>query len=225
MFWLGWGKKLKETVSKTFIRNNYLNKVETTLQSVNSKVDFHDNIVAKREAFVDIVGNGNTNIPNLIYLKQQDTLGAFRLYIKDFNAGRWEIEWIKKPPLWNEVDVAIDEIHINTTRLENNVITFNDTNQFQGWNNVRIPSTAQTNQLNNVHFKDINKPTFMYVFMRLNAKLGGRILKRVIPTSFGFEKQFLEMEFVVNLTLPTKDIKDNIKAQELKESFNSIGGK
>lgn len=225
MFWLGWGKKLKETVSKTFIRNNYLNKVEIPLQSVRSKIDFYDNVVAKREAFVDVVGNGPTNIPNLSYLKQQDTLGCFRIFIKDFDNGRWDIEWIKKPTLWNDNDVAVDEIHINTTRLENNVVTFNDTNGFQGWNNVRIPATAQTNQLNNAHFKDITKPTFMYVFMRLNAKLGGRVLKRVIPTSFGFEKQWLEMEFVVNYTPTTKDIKDNIKVQELKESFNTIGGK
>lgn len=224
MFWLGWGKIVKEKISKKFIRDNYLNTKEQGLQIVNSLVDFKSNVVAKNELFVDRVGVGNTNVPNISYIKQQDTLGVFRIFINDFNAGRWNIEWIKKPSLWNDNDIAIDEIHINTTRANNNFVEFNDTNGFQGWNNVKIPATATSNQLNNEHFKDINKETFWYVFMRLNAKLGGRVLKRVIPTSFRFEKQYLEMEFSVNLTLPTKEVKE-IKPIELKETFFIKGDK
>lgn len=206
VFWFGIKEKIKNSISKKYVDDNFLSKTNPDLQLVNSKIDFKDNIVAKREAFVDIVGNGATNIPNLDYLKKQDTLGVFRLYIHDFNDGRWNIEWIKKPILWNDNDIAIDEIHVNTTKLENNVLSFTTQNGFQGWNNVRIPATAATNQLNNAIFKDLNKPTFLYVFMRLNSKLGSRILKRVIPTSFGFEKQYLELEFSVNLILPTTKI-------------------
>lgn len=219
VFWFGLKTKIKNAISKKYVDDNFLSKTNPNLQTVASKVDFNDNIVAKREAFVDIVGNGGTNIPNLNYIKAKDTLGMFRVFIKDYNRGRWDVEWIKKPTNWNDSDIAIDEIHISTSRIENNNLVFNS-GGFQGWNNVRIPATAETAQLNNEHFKNNTKPCIWYIYIRLNQKLGGRTIKKSCFASFGYEKQHLEMEFSVNLTLPTKEIKKD-KPVELVDSFFS----
>ena len=54
------------------IENGYLKKEGGTLQIVRNNADFYANVVFKNEAFVDRVGNGNTNIPNKQYVDTKD---------------------------------------------------------------------------------------------------------------------------------------------------------
>lgn len=209
VFWLGWTKKLKEAVSEKFVKKNYLNKVQREeLQTVQSLVDFHNNIVAKREAFVDIVGSGDTNIPNLAYLKQKDTFGMIRIWIANIDQGKWQIEWIKKPSKWNDNENAIRTLHINTTYLNNGNLDFTTNAGFQEWNNFRIPNYATTNQINNVHFKDNTKLVFVYFYVVLAEKLGGRTLKVSQPLASKYDRTNWEFIIPVNMVSTTKDIRN-----------------
>lgn len=208
VFWLGWTKKLKEAVSEKFVKKNYLNKVQREeLQTVQSLVDFHNNIVAKREAFVDVVGNGDTNIPNLRYLKQKDTFGIIRFWLSDINSGRWRIDWIKKPSYWMDNWIVANVIHINTTYIENNIIKFcanpngRETYSFQEHLNLTLPNTAISNQFNNDIFKDQRKPVFIYLYLVLNEKLGGRTLKVSVPCFSGYDKTNWEITIPVNMNI------------------------
>lgn len=198
-FWLGWGKAVKEKITKTFLKQNYLNKQETGLQSVRGLVDFQQNIVAKREAFVDIVGAGDTNVPNLRYLKQKDTLGILRLWISDVNAGQWKIEWVKKPSNWNDNENAIRTLHINTTYLNNGNLEFTTNTGFQEWSNFRIPNYATSSQINNEHFKDQSKLIFVYFYVVLVDKLGGRTLKISQPLASKYDRTNFEFIIPVNM--------------------------
>lgn len=220
VFWLGWGKKIKDSVDKLFVKQNYLSKTDTPLQTINSKIDFRDNGVFKKELFVDVVGAGRTNVPNMEWIRANDTLGVFRIYISNYNEGRFNLEWIKKPSLWNNNDIAIEELHLNTTYTEVNRgdnVRLTTSQGFQGWNNVRVPGTAQSNQLNNATFKDNIKNTKVYWFMRLHPRLGGRTLKLNTQASFTFEKQYLEWTVVVNYTPPTKQKPEPIKYYDMNQ--------
>lgn len=198
-FWLGWGKVVKDKITKTFLKQNYLNRKETNLQSVQGLVDFKNNIVAKREAFVDIVGAGNTNIPNLKYLKQKDTFGLMRIWISNIEQGKWEIEWIKKPTLWNDRENAIKTLHINSTYLNNGNLELTTNSGFQEWNNFRVPNYATSQQINNEHFKNNDKLVFVYFYVVLVPKLGGRVIKLSQPLASKFDRTNFEFIIPVNM--------------------------
>ena len=54
------------------IENGYFRKEGGGLQIVRNRADFYANAVFKNEAFVDVVGNGNTNIVNKQYVDTKD---------------------------------------------------------------------------------------------------------------------------------------------------------
>ena len=60
-------QRVQELENNTLkLNNNY------QLQIVHHGVDFYENIVCKKEAFVDVVGNENTNITNKQYVDTKD---------------------------------------------------------------------------------------------------------------------------------------------------------
>ena len=72
VFWFGWTKKLKNIFTKKEADTLYLQKGQTGLQEVNSLVDFRNNIVCKRNGYVDYVDtNGPTSMINKRYLEEQ----------------------------------------------------------------------------------------------------------------------------------------------------------
>ena len=72
VFWFGWAKKLKNIFTKQQADQYYLQKDITQLQQVRGRVDFQDNIVCKRNGYVDHVDtNGPTSMINKRYLEEQ----------------------------------------------------------------------------------------------------------------------------------------------------------
>lgn len=72
VFWFGWAKKLKNIFTKQQADTYYLQKNSNQLQQVNGLVDFHNNIVCKRNGYVDYVDtNGPTSMINKRYLEEQ----------------------------------------------------------------------------------------------------------------------------------------------------------
>ena len=67
VFWFGWTKKLKNIFTKKEADSLYLQKGQTGLQEVNSLVDFRNNIVCKRNGYVDYV---DTNAPTSMINKR-----------------------------------------------------------------------------------------------------------------------------------------------------------
>ena len=74
VFWFGWAKKLKNIFTKKEADNLYLQKNSNQLQQVSGLVDFKNNIVCKRNGYVDYVDtNGPTSMINKKYLEDQLT--------------------------------------------------------------------------------------------------------------------------------------------------------
>lgn len=74
VFWFGWGKKLKNVFTKKEADQYYLQKNSNQLQQVSGLVDFTNNIVCKRNGYVDYVDtNGPTSMINKKYLEDQLT--------------------------------------------------------------------------------------------------------------------------------------------------------
>ena len=72
VFWFGWAKKLKNIFTKQQADQYYLQKNSNQLQQVNGLVDFTNNIVCKRNGYVDYVDtNGPTSMINKRYLEEQ----------------------------------------------------------------------------------------------------------------------------------------------------------
>lgn len=72
VFWFGWTKKLKNIFTKKEADALYLQKGQTGLQEVNSLVDFKNNVVCKRNGYVDYVDtNAPTSMINKRYLEEQ----------------------------------------------------------------------------------------------------------------------------------------------------------
>ena len=72
VFWFGWAKKLKNIFTKKEADSLYLQKNSNQLQNVNGLVDFYNNIVCKRNGYVDNVDtNGPTSMINKRYLEEQ----------------------------------------------------------------------------------------------------------------------------------------------------------
>ena len=79
VFWFGWTKKLKNIFTKKEADALYLQKDSNQLQRVNGLVDFHNNVVCKRNGYVDNVDtNAPTSMINKRYLEEQIT--ATRTY-------------------------------------------------------------------------------------------------------------------------------------------------
>ena len=79
VFWFGWTKKLKNIFTKKEADSLYLQKNSNQLQNVNGLVDFHNNIVCKKNGYVDYVDtNTQTSMINKKYLEDQIT--ATRTY-------------------------------------------------------------------------------------------------------------------------------------------------
>lgn len=74
VFWFGWAKKLKNVFTKKEADTLYLQKNSNQLQRVSGLVDFTNNIVCKRNGYVDYVDtNGPTSMINKKYLEDQLT--------------------------------------------------------------------------------------------------------------------------------------------------------
>ena len=74
VFWFGWAKKLKNVFTKKEADQYYLQKNSNQLQQVSGLVDFTNNIVCKRNGYVDYVDtNGPTSMINKKYLEDQLT--------------------------------------------------------------------------------------------------------------------------------------------------------
>ena len=74
VFWFGWAKKLKNVFTKQQADTYYLQKNSNQLQKVSGLVDFTNNIVCKRNGYVDYVDtNGPTSMINKRYLEEQLT--------------------------------------------------------------------------------------------------------------------------------------------------------
>ena len=74
VFWFGWAKKLKNVFTKKEADTLYLQKNSNQLQQVSGLVDFTNNIVCKRNGYVDYVDtNGPTSMINKRYLEEQVT--------------------------------------------------------------------------------------------------------------------------------------------------------
>ena len=74
VFWFGWTKKLKNIFTKKEADTLYLQKNSNQLQQVSGLVDFTNNIVCKRNGYVDYVDtNGPTSMINKKYLEDQLT--------------------------------------------------------------------------------------------------------------------------------------------------------
>ena len=74
VFWFGWTKKLKNIFTKKEADQYYLQKNSNQLQQVSGLVDFTNNIVCKRNGYVDYVDtNGPTSMINKKYLEDQLT--------------------------------------------------------------------------------------------------------------------------------------------------------
>ena len=72
VFWFGWTKKLKNIFTKKEADSLYLQKNSNQLQQVSGLVDFTNNIVCKRNGYVDYVdSNGPTSMINKRYLEEQ----------------------------------------------------------------------------------------------------------------------------------------------------------
>lgn len=72
VFWFGWAKKLKNIFTKQQADQYYLQKNSNQLQTVSGLVDFQNNIVCKRNGYVDYVDtNGPTSMINKRYLEEQ----------------------------------------------------------------------------------------------------------------------------------------------------------
>ena len=72
VFWFGWAKKLKNIFTKQQADQYYLQKNSNQLQQVSGLVDFTNNIVCKRNGYVDYVDtNGPTSMINKRYLEEQ----------------------------------------------------------------------------------------------------------------------------------------------------------
>ena len=72
VFWFGWAKKLKNIFTKKEADQYYLQKNSNQLQNVNGLVDFYNNIVCKRNGYVDNVDtNAPTSMINKRYLEEQ----------------------------------------------------------------------------------------------------------------------------------------------------------
>ena len=72
VFWFGWAKKLKNVFTKKEADTLYLQKNSNQLQQVSGLVDFTNNIVCKRNGYVDYVDtNGPTSMINKRYLEEQ----------------------------------------------------------------------------------------------------------------------------------------------------------
>lgn len=70
VFWFGWAKKLKNIFTKQQADTYYLQKeLPNQLQIVKGSVDFYNNIVCKRNGYVDYVDtNAPTSMINKSYL-------------------------------------------------------------------------------------------------------------------------------------------------------------
>ena len=67
VFWFGWAKKLKNVFTKQQADQYYLQKNSNQLQTVSGLVDFHNNIVCKRNGYVD---NVDTSAPTSMINKR-----------------------------------------------------------------------------------------------------------------------------------------------------------
>ena len=67
VFWFGWAKKLKNIFTKQQADQYYLQKNSNQLQQVSGFVDFTNNIVCKRNGYVD---NVDTNAPTSMINKR-----------------------------------------------------------------------------------------------------------------------------------------------------------
>ena len=67
VFWFGWAKKLKNVFTKQQADTYYLQKNSNQLQQVSGFVDFQNNIVCKRNGYVD---NVDTNAPTSMINKR-----------------------------------------------------------------------------------------------------------------------------------------------------------
>lgn len=68
VFWFGLGKKIKNIFSKKEADTYYLQKDSQDLQKVNGLVDFYENVVMKKNGYVDYVDiNTPTSMINLQY--------------------------------------------------------------------------------------------------------------------------------------------------------------
>ena len=80
VFWFGWAKKLKNVFTKKEADSLYLQKNSNQLQQVSGFVDFTNNIVCKRNGYVD---NVDTNAPTSMINKRY--LDNVRTYIAAFS--------------------------------------------------------------------------------------------------------------------------------------------
>ena len=72
VFWFGWTKKLKNIFTKKEADALYLQKDSNQLQQVSGLVDFYNNIVCKRNGYVDYVDTkAPTSMINKRYLEEQ----------------------------------------------------------------------------------------------------------------------------------------------------------
>ena len=67
VFWFGWGKKVKNALTKKQADTLYLQKNSNQLQQVSGLVDFTNKIVCKRNGYVD---NVDTNAPTSMINKR-----------------------------------------------------------------------------------------------------------------------------------------------------------
>ena len=98
VFWFGWAKKLKNIFTKQQADQYYLQKNSNQLQQVNGLVDFYNNVVFKRNGYVDYVDtNSNTAIPNKKYLDDQITATRTYTDTKFQNAVQHAIQIYQSP--------------------------------------------------------------------------------------------------------------------------------
>lgn len=83
VFWFGWGKKLKNALTRKEADQLYLQKDSNQLQNVNGLVDFYNNIVCKQNGYVDNVDtHAPTSMINKRYLEEKLTkLSPSLIYI------------------------------------------------------------------------------------------------------------------------------------------------
>lgn len=161
-------QRVQELENNTLKLNN-----NQQLQIVRHGVDFYENIICKKEAFVDVVGNGNTNITNKQYVDTKDaqnvklTGDQSIAGVKTFNNG------FTVP---NSAEAYVEK-----------VITNNNDNQivnYKGFYWKRI------GQQNNISLNNGATTAFNTTTSELISQKHVRIMVRITPNNYDYTMVF-----------------------------------
>lgn len=155
------------------IENGYFKKENGPHQIVRNSVDFYANGVFKNEAFVDVVGNGNTNIVNKQYVDTKDnqnvklTGDQSIAGVKTFNNG-----FIV--PNSAEAHVEKDITNANDNQIVN----------YKGFYWKRI------GQQNNIALNNGATTAFNITTSELRSQKHVRIMVRITPNNYDYTMVF-----------------------------------